>query len=136
MNWSLASATMEQRAIKTDVIASEDAYFMATHVPFDNLEILRGGSQLVDGHAFGDGDGQFLLNGRRIKHNQNLIVVVGGGDHIGALLQGDFAVVFQTDGVESTGGNRADILPTGNVTLLIGVVTHGNTGAVHSAAFA
>lgn len=49
MNWSLASATMEQRAIKTDVIASEDAYFMATHVPFSNLEILRGGSQLVDG---------------------------------------------------------------------------------------
>lgn len=49
MNWSLASATMEQRAIKTDVIASEDAYFMATHVPFANLEILRGGSQLVEG---------------------------------------------------------------------------------------
>ena len=49
VNWSLASATMEQRAIKTDVIASEDAYFMATHVPFANLEILRGGSQLVEG---------------------------------------------------------------------------------------
>lgn len=49
MNWALASATMEQRAIKTDVIASEDAYFMATHVPFANLEILRGGSQLVEG---------------------------------------------------------------------------------------
>ena len=43
MNWSLACATMEQRAIKTDVIASEDAYFMATHVPFANLEILHGG---------------------------------------------------------------------------------------------
>lgn len=49
MNWSLASTTMEQRAIKTDVIASEDAYFMATHVPFSNLEVLRGGSQLTDG---------------------------------------------------------------------------------------
>ena len=48
MNWSLASATMEQRAIKTDVIASEDAYFMATHVPFANLEVLRGGSQLAE----------------------------------------------------------------------------------------
>ena len=48
MNWNLASSTMEQRAIKTDVIASEDAYFMATHVPFSNLEILRGGSQLVE----------------------------------------------------------------------------------------
>ena len=41
MNWLLASATMEKSAIKTDVIASEDAYFMATHVPFANLEILR-----------------------------------------------------------------------------------------------
>lgn len=49
MNWSLASATMEQRAIKTDVIASEDAYFMATHVPFSELEVIRGGQQLVDG---------------------------------------------------------------------------------------
>lgn len=49
MNWLLASATMEKSAIKTDVIASEDAYFMATHVPFANLEILRGGSQLVEG---------------------------------------------------------------------------------------
>lgn len=49
MNWLLASATMAKSAIKTDVIASEDAYFMATHVPFANLEILRGGSQLVEG---------------------------------------------------------------------------------------
>lgn len=48
MNWSFASATMEQRTIKTDVIASEDAYFMATHVPFANLEILRGGNQLSE----------------------------------------------------------------------------------------
>ncbi len=49
MNWLSASTTMEQRAIKTDVIASEDAYFMATHVPFANLEIQRGGSQLITG---------------------------------------------------------------------------------------
>lgn len=49
MNWSQASNTMEQRAIKTDVIASEDAYFMATHVPFANLSIRRDGNQLVDG---------------------------------------------------------------------------------------
>ncbi len=48
MNWTLAHATMEQHVIKTDVIASEDAYFMATHVPFTNLEILRGGSQVAD----------------------------------------------------------------------------------------
>lgn len=49
MNWTLASAAMEQRVIKTDVIASEDAYFMATHVPFTNLEIQRGGNQVADG---------------------------------------------------------------------------------------
>ena len=48
MNWSQALNTMEQRAIKTDVIASEDAYFMATHVPFRKLDVLHGSKQDVD----------------------------------------------------------------------------------------
>lgn len=43
MDWMRASEIMEGNVVKTDVIASEDAYFMATHVPFSNLEVVRGG---------------------------------------------------------------------------------------------
>jgi hypothetical protein len=34
---------MENKVIKIDVTASEDAYFMATHMPFDNLEVYHDG---------------------------------------------------------------------------------------------
>jgi len=36
---------MEQYAIKTDVIASQDDYFMATHMPFSSLEVITGGNE-------------------------------------------------------------------------------------------
>lgn len=45
MNWSRYSSVMEQYAIKTDVIASQDDYFMATHMPFSNLEVITGGNE-------------------------------------------------------------------------------------------
>lgn len=45
MNWDKFSYVMEQYAIKTDVIASEDDYFMATHMPFSNLEVIIGGKE-------------------------------------------------------------------------------------------
>lgn len=43
MNWELYRSTMERHAIKTDDMATEDAYFMATHMPFSSLELFRGG---------------------------------------------------------------------------------------------
>lgn len=43
MNWDQYRSTMEQSAIKTDDMASEDAYFMATHMPFSNLSVIEGG---------------------------------------------------------------------------------------------
>jgi len=43
MNWAQCRNVMERRAIKTDDIAVEDAYFMATHMPFEHLEVYRGG---------------------------------------------------------------------------------------------
>lgn len=43
MNWELYRSTMERYAIKTDDMATEDAYFMATHMPFSSLELFRGG---------------------------------------------------------------------------------------------
>ena len=43
MNWELYRSTMERHAIKTDDMATEDAYFMSTHMPFSSLELFRGG---------------------------------------------------------------------------------------------
>ncbi len=43
MNWEQYSAIMDRYAIKTDDMATEDAYFMATHMPFSALELFRGG---------------------------------------------------------------------------------------------
>lgn len=43
MNWSECRRVMERDVIKTDNMASEDAYFLATHMPFPDLEIYQGG---------------------------------------------------------------------------------------------
>ena len=43
MSWKQYSSVMERYAIKTDDMATEDAYFMATHMPFAQLEVYRGG---------------------------------------------------------------------------------------------
>ena len=43
MNWEQYRSVMETHAIKTDDMATEDAYFMATHMPFSQLEVYQGG---------------------------------------------------------------------------------------------
>ena len=43
MSWEQYRSVMERYAIKTDDMATEDAYFMATHVPFSQLEVYYGG---------------------------------------------------------------------------------------------
>lgn len=43
MKWEQYRTTMEQYAIKTDDMATEDAYFMSTHMPFSSLELFLGG---------------------------------------------------------------------------------------------
>ena len=43
MKWEQYRLVMEQYAIKTDDMATEDAYFMSTHRPFSALELYRGG---------------------------------------------------------------------------------------------
>ena len=43
MKWGQYRSVMEQYAIKTDDMATEDAYFMSTHMPFSSLELFRGG---------------------------------------------------------------------------------------------
>ena len=43
MIWEQYRSVMERYAIKTDDMATEDAYFLATHMPFSQLEIYLGG---------------------------------------------------------------------------------------------
>ena len=43
MSWDQYRSVMERYAIKTDDMATEDAYFMATHMPFSQLEVYQGG---------------------------------------------------------------------------------------------
>ena len=43
MKWEQYRSVMERYAIKTDDMATEDAYFMSTHMPFASLELFRGG---------------------------------------------------------------------------------------------
>lgn len=43
MSWGQYRSVMERYAIKTDDMATEDAYFMATHMPFSQLEVYYGG---------------------------------------------------------------------------------------------
>ena len=43
MKWEQYRSVMERYAIKTDDMATEDAYFMSTHMPFSALELFRGG---------------------------------------------------------------------------------------------
>lgn len=43
MKWEQYRSVMERYAIKTDDMATEDAYFMSTHMPFSSLELYRGG---------------------------------------------------------------------------------------------
>lgn len=45
MNWDKFQSTMEQYVIKTDVIASEDEYFLVTHMPFSGLEVRSDGKE-------------------------------------------------------------------------------------------
>lgn len=43
MSWEQYKSVMERYAIKTDDMATEDAYFMATHMPFSQLAVYVGG---------------------------------------------------------------------------------------------
>ena len=43
MNWERYRSVMERDAIKIDDMATSDAYFFATHMPFSQLEVYQGG---------------------------------------------------------------------------------------------
>ena len=61
MSWEQYRSIMERYAIKTDDMATEDAYFLATHMPFAQLEVYLGGRTSSSPKLFSE-DEVFLFN--------------------------------------------------------------------------
>ena len=81
VNWSDYLSVMEGKAIKTDDMATEDAYFMATHMPFDQLEVIAGGQALAKPRLMSEDDvfQQLICN----PDNQHRMIIVRGNNGTG-----------------------------------------------------
>lgn len=81
MNWSEYLSVMERDAIKTDDMATEDAYFMATHMPFDQLEVIMGGQTSAKPRLMSEDDvfQQLICN----PNNQHRLIIVRGNNGTG-----------------------------------------------------
>ena len=81
MNWSEYLSVMERDAIKTDDMATEDAYFMATHMPFDQLEVIRGGQTSAKPMLMSEDDvfQKLIYN----PNNQHRMIIVRGNNGTG-----------------------------------------------------
>ena len=81
MNWKQYRTTMEQHAIKTDDMATEDAYFMATHMPFSHLEVYYGGkTELTPVQMSEDDVFDKLIDN---PQNEHRVIIVRGGNGTG-----------------------------------------------------
>lgn len=93
MSWEQYKSVMERYAIKTDDMATEDAYFMATHMPFAKLAVYEGGRTQSAPKMFSE-DEVFS----RLVHNPNdehrMIIVRGdngtGKSHLIRFLKAKF----------------------------------------------
>lgn len=98
MKWEQYRSIMERYAIKTDDMATEDAYFMSTHMPFSSLEFFHGGyyeegkmpapTKLMSEDEVFE---QLIYN----PHNEHRMVIVRGGhgtgkSHLIRYLKGKF----------------------------------------------
>ena len=81
MNWTDYLSVMERDAIKTDDMATEDAYFMATHMPFDHLEVIMGGQTSATPKLMSEDDvfQQLICN----PNNQHRMIIVRGNNGTG-----------------------------------------------------
>lgn len=81
MSWKQYSSTMEQYAIKTDDMATEDAYFMATHMPFAQLEVYRGGKTTATPKVMSETEvfEKFVYN----PDNEHRMIIVRGDNGTG-----------------------------------------------------
>ena len=81
VNWTDYLSVMERDAIKTDDMATEDAYFMATHMPFDHLEVIMGGQTSATPKLMSEDDvfQQLICN----PNNQHRMIIVRGNNGTG-----------------------------------------------------
>ena len=96
MKWEQYRSTMERYAIKTDDMATEDAYFMSTHMPFSSLEYFLGGH-----YKKGNPAGRLMTEDEVFEqlvynpdNNHRMIIVRGehgtGKSHLIRYLKGKF----------------------------------------------
>lgn len=81
MSWAQFRSVMERYAIKTDDMATEDAYFMATHVPFSQLEVYQGGRTSSTPKLMNEDEvfDSLIYN----PNNEHRLIIVRGDDGTG-----------------------------------------------------
>ena len=74
MNWTELSQRMERSVIKKDSTATDNQYFMATHVPFQDLEVIESGDITTEPAHLSEEEiyQRYILN--RANRHQMLIV--------------------------------------------------------------
>ena len=81
MNWEKCREIMEKNAIKIDDMATEDAYFLATHMPFSKLEVYEGGRTSATPKLLSEDEifEQLVYN----PENQHRMIIVRGNNGTG-----------------------------------------------------
>lgn len=81
MKWEKCREIMEKNAIKIDDMATEDAYFLATHMPFSKLEVYEGGRTSATPKLLSEDEifEQLVYN----PDNQHRMIIVRGNNGTG-----------------------------------------------------
>ena len=81
MKWEKCREIMEKNAIKIDDMATEDAYFLATHMPFSKLEVYEGGRTSATPKLLSEDEvfEQLIYN----PDNQHRMIIVRGNNGTG-----------------------------------------------------
>lgn len=81
MKWEKCREIMEKNAIKIDDMATEDAYFLATHMPFSKLEVYEGGRTSATPKLLSEDEifEQLVFN----PDNQHRMIIVRGNNGTG-----------------------------------------------------
>ena len=76
MNWAELSNRMERSVIKKDSTATDNQYFMATHVPFQDLEVIESGDMTSEPAHLSEEEiyRKYILN----RANRHQMIIVRG----------------------------------------------------------
>ena len=76
MNWTELSHRMERSVIKKDSTATDNQYFMATHVPFQDLEVIESGDMTSEPAHLSEEEiyRKYILN----RANRHQMIIVRG----------------------------------------------------------